>query len=232
VGDAANMRAASPARQPRAAGPQPSCVPSHVSLLTRSPFVFLLGAAHCHTVKRASRALGTVVALLLLVSCRIERAPAGRPGGGYAVEPDSVASAEVYAALHAYYATLSAREWRRAESHFLPRAVITEAVSASDDSGGRPRTVGVEAFIARAGRARGLGFADEPMHASIVTYGSLADAWVTFRARIRVGRDSTVSRFGIDAFQLVKLGGRWRIAGLATQNEVPGRPIASGPARR
>ena len=70
------------------------------------------------------------------------------------------------------------------------------------------------------------------MHASIVTYGPLADAWVTYRARIRVRRDSTVTRFGIDAFHLVKVGGRWRIAALALQDELPGLPIASGPARQ
>jgi hypothetical protein len=173
-----------------------------------------------------------LAAALALPACHLERAPAGRPGGGYAVEPDSVASAEVYAALRAYYATLSSRDFRRLGSHFLPRGTITDLGAAPGDSVVRPRAVGIEEFVARAGRARAAGFSDEPLHASIVTYGSLADAWVTYRARVGVRKDSTVTRFGVDAFHLVKVGGWWRIAGLAFQNEIPGRPIASGPARR
>ncbi len=173
-----------------------------------------------------------LLAALALASCRLERAPAGHPEGGYVVEPDSAASAEVDAALHAYYATLSSRDWRKLGAHFLPHATITDLAGPSGDPGARPRTIGIEEFVARAGRARALGFVDEPMHSSIVTYGPLADAWVTYRARIRVTRDSTVPRFGIDAFHLMKVAGRWRIAGLAFQNEVPGQPIASGPARR
>ena len=183
---------------------------------------------------RALSALGALVALgtLALPACRIERAPAGHPGGGYAVEPDSMASAEVSAALRAYYAGLSSRDWRRLGSHFLPRATITDLVRSPDDTAQRSRTIGIEEFVARAGRARALGVTDEAMHASIVTYGPPADAWVTYRARIRVRRDSTVTRFGIDAFHLVKVGGRWRIAALALQDELPGLPIASGPARQ
>ncbi len=170
--------------------------------------------------------------LLALAACRIERAPAGHPGGGYAVEPDSMASAEVSAALRAYYASLSSRDWRRVGSHFLPRGTITDVVRSPGDTAERSRTIGVEEFAAQAGRARALGFTDEAMHASIVTYGPLADAWVTYRSRIRVRRDSTVTRFGVDAFHLVKVGGRWRIAALTFQNELPGQPIASGPARQ
>lgn len=171
-------------------------------------------------------------ALPVLLSCRIERAPAGHPGGGYAVEPDSVASAEVSAALHAYYASLSSRDWRRWGTHFLPRGTITDLVRLAGDTAARSRTTGIEEFVARAGRDRALDVTDEPMHASIVTYGPLADAWVTYRARIRVRRDSTVTRFGIDAFHLVKVGGKWRIAALTFQNELPGQPIASGPSRQ
>lgn len=180
---------------------------------------------------RSLSVLGPLAALLALSSCRIERAPAGHPGGGYAVEPDSVATAEVNAALRAYYTTLSSRDWKRVGAHFLPRGTITDLVRSPGDSTLRPRTIGIEEFMARAGRVRAYGFTDEPMHASIVTYGPLADAWVTYRARVRLSRGPTETRFGVDAFHLVKVGGRWRIAGLAFQNEVPGRPIAAGPAR-
>jgi hypothetical protein len=183
-------------------------------------------------VTRSLRVLGPLAAFLALSSCRLERAPAGHPGGGYAVEPDSVASAEVYAALHAYYTTLSSRDWRRVGAHFLPHGTITDLMAMPGDSARGPRTLGVEEFVARAGRTRALGLIDEPMHASIVTYGPLADAWVTYRSRVRVRKDSTVTQFGVDAFHLMKVGGRWRIAGLAFQNEIRGQPIVSESARR
>ncbi len=176
--------------------------------------------------------LAPLAALAALSACRIERLPAGRPGGGYAVEPDSAASAEVSAALHGYYATLSAREWRRVGALFLPHAVITDLVTAPGDTVARSRALGIEEFVARAGRARADGFVDEPMHVAVTTYGPLADAWVTYRAQVRVRRDSTLTRFGIDAFHLLKVGGRWRIAALTFQNELPGRPIVPGPAPR
>ena len=171
-------------------------------------------------------------AALVLPACHLEHAPAGRPGGGFAVEPDSVATAEVYTALRAYYATLTSRDWKRLGPHFLPSGTITDLRATPGDSLARPRTVGIGDFVARAGRTHPVGCSDEPLHASIVTYGPLADAWVTVRTRVRVRKDSTTTRFGVDAFHLVKLAGRWRIASLAVQGEVPGHPIASGPARR
>ncbi len=200
------------------------------SRLTPSPAFRLF--AWCPTFFPVTRYLPALLALLALSACRIERAPAGRPGGGYAVEPDSVASAEVYAALHGYYATLSSREWRRVADRFLPGATVTDLVSVAGDSAPRPRILGLEEYLVRAGRARWLGFTDEPMHVTIVSYGHLADAWVTYRASTRVRRDSMMTRYGLDAFHLVKTAGRWRIAGLASQDELPGLPIVPGPAPR
>ncbi len=183
----------------------------------------LLFEPHIVSVNRALIAFALTLAL---ASCRLERAPSGRPGGGFAVEPDSLTNAEVYAALRGYYAALTARNWRQLGGYFLPHGTITDLRRVPGEDAPRPRTLAVEEFVARAGKARVYSFADEPLHASIVTYGPLADAWVTYRARIGVTRDSVVTRFGIDAFHLLKLGGRWRIAGLAFQNEIPGLPIA------
>jgi hypothetical protein len=178
-----------------------------------------------------TRTLTALALTIALAACRLERAPSGRPGGGYAVEPDSVTNAEVYATLRGYYAALTARNWRQLGGYFLSHGTITDLRRVPGEADPRPRTIGIEEFVARAGRPHVFSFADEPLHANIVTYGPLADAWVTYRARIGVTRDSVVTRFGIDAFHLLKVGGRWRIAGLAFQNEVPGLPIApAGPA--
>lgn len=171
--------------------------------------------------------LAVLAVLAVLASCRLERAPAGHPGGGYAVEPDSAMNVEVNAALREYYAALSARNWKRLGRSFLPRATITDLRQAPGEAAALPHTVTIEEFVARAGRVRASSFLDEPLHATIVTYGPLADAWVTYRARIGVRKDAVVTRLGIDAFHLMRVGGRWRIAGLAFQNEIPGQPIAS-----
>lgn len=166
-----------------------------------------------------------------LAACSIERAPSGRPGGGFAPEIDSLASADVYAALRGYYAALTARDWRLLATHFWPRATLT-TVTAEGDSAAGSRTRTIEEFVAGADQAGAGAFSDEMTSASVVTYGALADAWVTYRARVRMTRDRVGSRYGIDAFHLVRRGGRWRITSLAKQNELPGRPLAPGTAVR
>lgn len=64
---------------------------------------------------------------------------------------------------------------------------------------------------------------------NVVTYGPLADAWVTYRARFGATRDSALTHHGVDAFHLMKLGGEWRIAGLTFTNETPERPLVRRP---
>jgi hypothetical protein len=178
------------------------------------------------------RSLTVLTLALAVVSCRLERAPSGRPGGGYVPESDSVASAEVYAAIRGYYAALTSRDWRLLGGRFWPRATITTARSSPGDSAPSVQTLTIEEFVAGAGQLRAEVLGDEALRANIVTYGALADAWVTHHARVGATSQAAVSRYGIDAFHLIKLGGEWRIASLASQPEVPGEPIAPGPARR
>ena len=179
-----------------------------------------------------TRPLTALALTLAFASCRLDRAPSGRPGGGYTPEPDSAAGAEVYAAIRGYYAALTSRDWRLLGDHFWPRATITTVRVIPDDTVPRLRTLTIEEFVAGAGKAQAEVFADEALRANIVTYGALADAWVTYHARVGATAQTVVSRYGIDAFHLMKLGGQWRIVSLAFQNEVPGDPIAPRPARR
>ena len=179
-----------------------------------------------------ARAFTILVLALAVTACRLERAPAGRPGGGYGVEPDSAAGAAVYVVIRGYYAALTSRDWRLLGSSFWPRATITTVRATPHDTVPRVRTLTIEEFVAGAGAAPAEVFSDEAMRANIVTYGALADAWVTYHARVGATTQTVVSRYGIDAFHLMKVGGQWRIVSLAFQNEVPGAPIAPGPARR
>jgi len=186
-------------------------------------------------VNRPFRALAplALAATAALTACRIERAPSGRPGGSYAPEPDSLASVEVYNALRGYYAALTSRDLRLVGTHFWPRATITTIRVLPGDTAERVHTLSIEEFVAGAGRVRGAVFSSEPVRASIVTYGDLADAWVTYRTRVGPTPDAVAVHHGIDAFHLMRYEGRWRIAGLALQDEVPGQPIAPlPPARR
>lgn len=179
-----------------------------------------------------TRALPALALVLVFSACRVERAPAGRSGGGFVLEPDSVASAEVYAVLRGYYAALTSGDWRLLGSHFWPRATISTVRAAPEDTVPRVRTVTIEEYVAGAGRAQTEVVAAEVVRANILTYGALADAWVTYRARVGASAQVAASRYGIDAFHLMKLGGRWRVVSLAFQNEVSGAPIVPGPARQ
>jgi hypothetical protein len=176
------------------------------------------------------RSTGIVlIALLTVTSCRIERAASGRPGGAAAAPSDSAVSAEVYAALRLYYARLTSRDWKVLAESFWPRATITTIMRPAADSADRVHTTAIEDFVAVATR-HGIrdcpaSFSDEIARANIVTYGPLADAWVTYRARCGVTRDSTAVHYGMDAFHLLKHRGEWRVAGLSFTMETPELPL-------
>jgi len=182
-------------------------------------------------MRRAGIAL---LALLAVTSCRIERAASGRPGGtGAAAVSDSVASAEVYAALRLYYARLTSLDWKVLAESFWPRATITTIMRPATDSAERVHTIAIEEFVALATR-HGIrdcpaSFSDEIARANVVTYGPLADAWVTYRARCGVTRDSAAIHYGMDAFHLMKHRGEWRVAGLSFTMETAEQPLGRAP---
>jgi len=183
-------------------------------------------------MRRPDAALLALLGALAAVSCRVERAPSGRPGGA-GVAADSVASGEVYAALRTYYARLTSRDWHVLAESFWPRATITTIMRPAADSADTVYTIAIEDFVARATR-HGMrdcpaSFADEMARANVVTYGPLADAWVTYRARCGVTRDSVETHYGMDAFHLMKYRGEWRVSGLTFTMEVPGEPLARVP---
>jgi hypothetical protein len=178
--------------------------------------------------------LGSLVtAAAVLGACSIERAPVGRPGGA-APPADSAASAEVYAALRLYYARLTARDWRMLAVSFWPRAAITAIVGAAPAVGasgpaepGHVETIAVEEAIRQAMVMKECpaSFAAEVTRANVVTYGPLADAWVTYRVHCGVTRDSVTTHFGIDAIHLMQHAGEWRIASLTFTHEIAGIPL-------
>ena len=175
-----------------------------------------------------------LLGVLAVASCRIEHAPLGRPGEPVAASAsDSVASAEVYAALRLFYARLTSRDWKVLAESFWPRATITTIMRPTADSAERVHTIAIEEFVVLASR-HGIrdcpvSFSDEMARANVVTYGPLADAWVTYRARCGVTRDSTATHYGMDAFHLMKHRGEWRVAGLTFTMEIPDQPLSRTP---
>ena len=172
------------------------------------------------------------VGIVVVAACSIEHAPSGRPGGAAASPPpDSAASAEVYAALRLYYARLTSRDWKVLALSFWPRSAITTVMRPAADTADLVHTIAIEEFVARAGAVPGcpFSFSDEIARANVVTYGPLADAWVTYRARCGVARDSVATHYGIDAFHLMKHAGEWRIANLTFTNEVAREPLGRQP---
>jgi len=147
-----------------------------------------------------------LVPLVLVLACRIEHSSSGRPPGTSS-DADSLLGVEADSTLRAdVEATL--REYYRS-------------------SGAR------EEFARRApaGPGRLTVFSARMVHARIVGYGDLADAWVVYEARWGRPRDSVKTTRGIDAFHLYRHGAEWRIVSLASTTEQAGRPIAP-PARR
>ena len=170
-----------------------------------------------------------VCLVVLLGACSVERAPSGRPGGPAATSADSVASAEVYAALRLYYARITARDWKSLALSFWPRVTVTtiqHGVSGAPGAG-EVETSPIEALISRAAAMKDcpVSMSTEMIRATVETYGPLADAWVTYRAHCGVARDSVTTHYGIDAIHLMKHRGEWRIAGLTFTHEIPGAPL-------
>ncbi len=176
-----------------------------------------------------------VGALAIAAGCRIEHAPAGRPGGALAATPpESLATAEVTAAVKLFYRQLTARDWTGLMRSFWPRATVTVIMR---PLGGGPEAVHVipiEELVAQS-RARPMcpvSIDDRMVRAAVTTYGPLADAWVTFRlgCGVRRGKGTAVmTHYGIDAFHLLRHGGEWRIAALTYQAELPDEPLEHGP---
>jgi hypothetical protein len=173
-------------------------------------------------------------AVLAGAACSIERAPAGRPGGAAPPPADSAVSSDVYVALRLYYARLTARDWKVLALSFWPRATITAIMGAAPGAGasgaaaaGHVETISVEEAIRQAALMRDCpsSFAATLTRANVVTYGPLADAWVTYRVTCGVTRDSVTIHYGIDAIHLMRHGGEWRIAGLTFTHEIPGIPL-------
>jgi hypothetical protein len=141
--------------------------------------------------------------LLLLGSC----VPPVRPVGP---------GPEVITAVEGMYGDLSARRWDALEAHFLPEAALVFATPSG------PRRMTPAKFVEMVRKnVEGKEIFEERMTAgSVRAHGDLAVVWSSFEGREGNG-DDVRTWSGVDAFTLVKVEGRWRIALIAVSQDPP-----------
>ncbi len=179
---------------------------------------------------RAWLSLLALPGVIALGACHFERAAAGRPGGAVAA-PDTVATAQVIAALKQYYERLNRRDLKVLSRSFWPSATLT-SIMPVPHAGDAVQTFSIEELSATRRRVAPecrVSFSNEMLHVAVTTYGPLAQAWATYRFRCGLRRDSTATHYGVDAFLLMRYRGEWRISGLALTREVPELPLAHAP---
>lgn len=154
--------------------------------------------------------------------------PVGRPRPGDVMSPETLVAA--------LYDTISGppdqeRDWDRFRGLFLPGARLVMGrrwEGPGLEAAGGLGIADVESFIAAAADVyRKDGFWEKEVAGRVDRFGNVAHAWSTYETRIGRPDSEPVAR-GINSVQMVREAGRWRIAHLAWDVELPDQPI---PAR-
>ena len=127
---------------------------------------------------------------------------------------------EVRAELLSYYADFSARDWEKFAGHFWPGATLTTVWQPPGEPAPRVVVTSIPEFIAKAPEGPGSKpiFEEKMTSAEMRIHGNLAQVWARYEAKF--GEPGQVMEWsGIDAFTLMKHGGRWRIVSLAYAGE-------------
>jgi hypothetical protein len=117
-------------------------------------------------------------------------------------------------------------DWQLLRFLVLPDAVLAQPVQGGD----QVELLTVEAYISRFQMALGqstlrtTGFHETVTRVSTTSFGRTAHCHVVFEARTDPAAAEPLGR-GVDSIQLVRTGGRWWIAAIATELERPGQPI-------
>jgi hypothetical protein len=117
-------------------------------------------------------------------------------------------------------------DWVTLKSLFLEGAVLAQPRWGTRDL----ELLSVDEFVGRFAadlktfEARGTGFSERVAGSQCSTFGRVADCRVVFEARFDPASPDPVGR-GVDFIQLVRNGGRWRIAAVATEYERADLPL-------
>ncbi|HKS16698.1 MAG TPA: nuclear transport factor 2 family protein [Planctomycetota bacterium] len=121
---------------------------------------------------------------------------------------------EIVAAMEVMYDDLSARRWEALEAHFLPDAALVFATPSG------PKRMAPPKFIEMVRKnVEGKEVFEERMEAaSVRAHGDVAQVWSSFAGREGNGQDIRTWS-GVDAFTLVKVDGKWKIALIAVSQD-------------
>jgi len=169
---------------------------------------------------------------LLLLCLPARQEPVDPTSGPVAPVPEEARSVE--SLIDAVYQRVSfpageVPDWDAVRALMLPEALIVQPAA----RGRGIRTMDVDGFvqvfvddIERLDMSA-VGFQERVVSKEVTQFGDMASALVVFEVRMLSGPGSRPQR-GLDCFHLVRKDGRWWIASIATQFELPDDPI---PAR-
>jgi hypothetical protein len=169
------------------------------------------------------RAVAAFAAVAAVTACRLETHEPRRGAAAASVLAAAADSAAVVDELEAYYRDLSARDWDAFAGHFWPGADISTIWQPSGEDSARVVITSIPEFVRQAPQGPGSRaiFEERMIDARVVTFRDLAQAWVRYRARF--GDPGEVSEWeGMDAFTLLRHGGRWGIVELVFVGDDPG----------
>ena len=150
--------------------------------------------------------------------------PAGRPRPGDVMSPESVVAA--------LYDVISGpadeeRDWDRFRGLFVPgaRLVLGRRPDGGEGAADEIAVATVEEFIpAASAQYAEDGFWEKEIAGTVDRFAHVAHAWSTYETRIGSADSEPVAR-GINSIQMVREAGRWKIAAIAWDVELPGQRI-------
>ena len=167
------------------------------------------------------RAFSRAVLATLLISCL------PRLGTAQGADPADVESID--AIVTAVYDVISgeageARDWDRWHTLFAEGATLS-AVVRGRDGAVRRVTMTPESYVERSGAALERdGFFEIEIGRVTEGYGLIAHAFSTYESRRSAGDPEPFTR-GINSFQLMNDGSRWRVVSIFWQSEGPENPM-------
>lgn len=148
----------------------------------------------------------------------------GRPRPGDVMTPESVVAA--------LYDVISGpadeeRDWDRFRGLFLPgaRLVLGRRPDGGAGAGEEIAIADLDEFVpAASSQYAEDGFWERETAGRIDRFGNVAQAWSTFETRVG-SSDAEPAARGINSIQMVREAGRWQIAAIAWDVELPGQRI-------
>jgi hypothetical protein len=121
------------------------------------------------------------------------------------------------------------RDWDRMRSLFVPDARLIPSITPPPAAGapahGDAIFLTVDGYIARSsGRMTADGFFERSIHNQMQQFGNIVEVWSTYESR-HDPADATPFARGINSFQLLKDGDRYRVVNIFWDSETPAKPI-------